>query len=66
MARISIDNGAHFVEPDEAIKNVPWEVICNFMYSEIANEVSEELAPCSELEFLKRYLELSPDDLIIG
>lgn len=28
--------------------------------------VHNELAPCSDIEFLERYLELAPDDLIVG
>ena len=38
-----------------------WEAITNLMDDELRERVSFELAPCTEEEFLKRYLELDPD-----
>lgn len=38
-----------------------WEAIVNLMNDEIRERVAFELAPCTEEEFLKRYLELDPD-----
>ena len=66
MKRVSIDNGLHFVEPDDAVKALPWEVIVQNMDDEVRERVNNELAPCSEAAFLTRYLELAPADLIIG
>lgn len=38
----------------------------NLMEDDAREAVSAELAPCTELEFLTRYLELARDDLVIG
>lgn len=40
------------------IKN--WEAIASLMDDDIRERVAFELAPCTEEEFLKRYLELDP------
>lgn len=66
MKRISIDNGVHFVEPKEAVENVAWNSIVNMMDDETREKVHDEIAPCTELKFLTRYLELADDDLIVG
>ena len=66
MKRISIDNGIHFVEPEEAVHGVDWDTIVHYMDDETREAVNAELAPCTEVEFLTRYLELANDDLIIG
>lgn len=66
MARISIDNGAHFVDVDEAISGADWDVIENLMDDDTREAVHFELAPCTNEEFLRRYLELAENDLIIG
>jgi hypothetical protein len=63
---ISIDNGRTFVEPEVAISNMRWEVIAHSMEDEAREQVHSELAPCSEVEFLHRYLEVAKHDLIIG
>lgn len=38
-----------------------WECLSTYMNDEIREQVHEELAPCSTIEFLKRYLELDPE-----
>ena len=38
-----------------------FEAIATYMNDEIREEVHAELAPCTETEFLKRYLELDED-----
>lgn len=38
-----------------------WEAIVNMMDDETRERVAFELAPCTNEEFLKRYLELTPD-----
>lgn len=66
MKRISVDNGYHFVDPAEAIAAMDWDTIVNMMDDETREHVHDEIAPCTELEFLVKYLELADDDLIIG
>ena len=65
MKRISIDNGAHYVTPEEAIAGMSWEQITNYMDDDTRETVSQE-GPETELDFLQRYLELADADLIIG
>lgn len=38
-----------------------WEAIVNMMDDDIRERVADELAPCTNEEFLKRYLELDPE-----
>lgn len=38
-----------------------WETIASYMDDEIRERVHFELAPCTNEEFLSRYLELDPD-----
>ena len=66
MKNISIDNGMTFVEPAEAIEQCDWDVIVMMMDDDTRENVSYELAPCTNLECLVRYLELAPFDLIVG
>lgn len=40
--------------------------LVNMMDDDIMEVVHFETAPCSEIEFLNRYLKLSVDDLVIG
>lgn len=63
---ISIDNGWTFVEPEVAISNMRWEVIAHSMEDEAREQVHSELAPCTNIEFLNRYLEVAQYDLVIG
>ena len=63
--RISIDNGAHYVTPEEAVKGMAWEVIVNYMDDDTREAVAQE-GYDDEVTFLARYLELADDDLIIG
>jgi hypothetical protein len=65
-AQISVDNGNTFVSAAAALEQVAWDVIVNYMDDDIRQAVHDELAPCSDLDFLNRYLQLSDDDLIIG
>ena len=66
MKGISINNGFSFIEPEEAVKQMQWNAIVQMMDDDTREKVHDELAPCTELEFLIRYLELAPEDLIIG
>lgn len=66
MARISIDNGHSYIDPQEAVAQANWQVIVNLMDDDTREMVAEEMAPCTKQEFLMRYLELAQADLIIG
>ena len=66
MKQISIDNGNSWITPQEAIKGMRWEVIAHYMEDEAREAVHADLAPCSRLDFLIRYLEIADHDLIIG
>lgn len=63
---ISINNGRTYTTPAEALERMPWDVIVNAMDDETREAVHYELAPCTNLEFLTRYLEIAPEDLVIG
>ena len=63
---ISIDNGYTFISPEEAIAGMRWEVIAHYMEDSAREAVHADLAPCSNLNFLTRYLEIADCDLIIG
>lgn len=65
-SHISIDNGNSFCNPEEALQRFDIDTIAVYMNDSIRERVHAELAPCSDIDFLRRYLELSPDDLIIG
>ena len=66
MMQISIDNGAHIIDPEDALEEMDIETMAEYMDDETREAVHRELAPCTDLEFLVRYLKLAPDDLIIG
>lgn len=69
MARISLDNGNTFYageEVSELYLAKYWDVIVEFMDDDIQKQVHDELAPCTEADFLRRYLELAEEDLIVG
>ena len=70
MARISLDNGHSYMTAQEAtpeiIDNGLWEAVANMMDDDTREAVHNEIAPCTEAEFLAAYLERAADDLIIG
>ena len=66
MKQISIDNGNSFCTASEALEAVSLDTMVNCMDDDARETVHDELAPCTDLEFLTRYLELAPDNLIIG
>lgn len=57
MTKIEINNDS---ECNEKI-NKNWAAIVNYMDSDVREQVHRELAPCSNEEFLQRYLELDPE-----
>ena len=72
MVKISLNNGCSFksyndlsVDDIDYIKD-DWDNIVSYMNDDVREEVHSELAPCNELDFLKRYLEIAKTDLIIG
>lgn len=66
MRQISINNGATYTTPVEALEEISIETMAEYMDDDTREAVCNELAPCSDLEFLTRYLEIALDDLIIG
>ena len=66
MAQISIDNGHSYVTASEALETISLDTMLNYMDDDTRETVHRELAPCTDVEFLTRYLELAPDDLVIG
>ena len=67
---ISLDNGITYMAAEEAMDEINarnlWEVVVQMMDDETRELVHGELAPCTDAEFLERYLEIAPEDLIIG
>lgn len=66
MKQISINNGHSYITPEEALEAVSLDTMAVYMDDDTRETVHDELAPCSDIDFLARYLELAPDDLIIG
>ena len=66
MAYISIDNGHSYVTASEALEAISLDTMTNYMDDDTREAVHNEIAPCADIEFLTRYLELAPDDLVIG
>lgn len=66
MKRISIDNGNSYCDPASALEFMPIDQLAIYMDDDTREAVHAELAPCSDLEFLTRYLELAPYDIVIG
>lgn len=66
QAQISIDNGTTHCTVDEALAAHTIDEWADYMIDDIRECVHDELAPCTDAEFLARYLELAPVDLIIG
>ena len=67
---VSINNGKTFESAAEAMPEIMarglWDALVNVMDDDTREEVAAELAPCTEEEFLERYLALAPIDLVIG
>lgn len=67
---ISLDNGHSYMDVVEAMPEIVernmWDTVVNLMDDETREAVHAELAPCTDLEFLTRYLEIALDNLIIG
>ena len=66
MKSISINNGHSFCAAEDAIAAVGFDLIVASMDDETRESIHNKLAPCSEIEFLTAYLEVAPEDIIIG
>lgn len=64
MKKISVDNGMHYVEPEEALESVSLDVMAYYMDDD-AREAAHREQPDTAAEFLRIYLELAPCDLVI-
>ena len=68
--KISLDNGHTYQNAHNAMPEIKecglWDAVVNSMNDDIREKVHAELAPCTEEEFLQRYLELADEDLVIG
>lgn len=64
--RISMDNGHTFCTPEAVLERFTMEYVFAYMNECTRELVHEELAPCSDVDFLRRYLQLATCDLIIG
>lgn len=67
---ISLNNGHTYMTAEEAMPEIMerglWDVVVMFMDDETREKAHSLVAPCPELEFLEKYLELADEDLIIG
>ena len=67
---ISLDNGRTFTSAHDAMPEILrlnlWDALVNLMDDDIRERVHTELAPCTEEEFLTRYLELAEENLVLG
>ena len=66
MKRISIDNGATYTTPEEALQVFGLEDLAEYMEDDAREETHRQLAPCTDADFLRHYLVLAKHDLIIG
>lgn len=71
-AALSIDNGATYIEAGDddalqsAIDTIGWDEIVSHMDDDAREQAHSDVSPCTELEYLKHYLEIAPCDLVIG
>ena len=69
---LSVDNGTTYIAADEddelqaAIETIGWDAIVSYMDDDAREKAHYDVAPCTELEYLKHYLEIAPCDLVIG
>lgn len=67
---ISLDNGRTYGTAEEVMHEINrrklWDAVVNFMDDDTREAIHFTCLPYSKFEFLKRYLEVAPDNLIIG
>lgn len=66
MARISINNGHTYCTAAEALEAYGLNTLVAYMDDATREQVHAEIAPCTDEQFLIRYLEITSDDLVIG
>lgn len=66
MKQISINNGASYTTIEDAIATVGMDTIAMMMDDEIREQVANDIAPCTDEEFVAEYLRRAEEDLIIG
>lgn len=70
MKQISLNNGRSYMDVDEAMTEIMerslWETVVSLMDDGIREAVADDMAPCSEEEFLTEYLKRANDDLVLG
>lgn len=66
MKKISINNGASYTTIEDAIATVGMDTIAMMMDDEIREQVANNIAPCTDEEFVAEYLSRANEDLIIG
>lgn len=70
--RLSIDNGASYIDADDedslrsAIEAIGMNAIASMMDDETRERAAAELAPCSDVTFIRYYLKTAAENLIIG
>ena len=66
MKQISINNGVSYTTIEDAIATVGMDTIAMMMDDEIREQVANDIAPCTDEEFVAEYLRRTEEDLIIG
>lgn len=66
MKQVSINNGASYTTIEDAIATVGMDTIAMMMDDEIREQVANDIAPCTDEEFVAEYLRRANEDLIIG
>lgn len=64
--KLSIDNGATYTTPEKALEAVGMDMLALYMDDATREEINSKYAPCTDAEFVARYLDAAPADLIIG
>lgn len=66
---ISLDNGHTWITAEEAMPEITernlWDTVVNLMDDDIREDVNFDLAPCSDLDFLREYLSRAEEGLVI-
>lgn len=67
---ISLDNGRTWMTAAEAMEEINernlWDMIVEMMDDEIREAVHDDLAPCTDEEFLSEYLRRADEGMMIG
>lgn len=67
MKNINLNNGlGKDSTPEEALEQYSIDTLALYMDDDTRESVHNDLAPCSDLEFLIEYLKRASHDLIIG